>query len=452
MTRPFAFNLNLPPYLGSATIDFLALVRRPDGNPIPLLALQHGVGSFGRELCLSYDLDGEALVCNHTPVQGPLAVGDLNGSVAGILPDEIVTSEGGETMGIFGWAPQFPPIWSDSKRTVPGAFESSALGDLDDDGDLDVLVGQSVNSLADRVPSIHAFLWGATGLEQVARPLPSTAGLDAVAIADVDSDGCNDVVGAGGYGRGMVHLGDGAGNFDGGRDLPQIGYQNAATATRVSMAVGDLSGDGRPEVVIADRSANAVMVYRNASTPAGGPCFDAPAIARDDVAVVTEDSGPTAIPVLANDSDPDGGPLVVAAVTQPAHGDSAISGGAVTYRPDAGYCNDLGAAPDTFTYTLVGGSTATVAVTVQCVADVPPVLTPEAADVPTFPVPGPGTPPPPAAIRSCVQPGIEKYIVGTPRRRRARRLQPTRHAQRPRRGRLPVRARRRRPAQRRYRE
>ena len=45
---PLAFQLYLPPYLGSATIDFLALVRRPDGNPAPLLALQHSVGSFGR--------------------------------------------------------------------------------------------------------------------------------------------------------------------------------------------------------------------------------------------------------------------------------------------------------------------------------------------------------------------------------------------------------------------
>ena len=61
---PLAFQLYLPPYLGSATIDFLALVRRPDGNPVPLLALQHAVGSFGRQLCISYELDSEALVCS----------------------------------------------------------------------------------------------------------------------------------------------------------------------------------------------------------------------------------------------------------------------------------------------------------------------------------------------------------------------------------------------------
>ena len=62
------------------------------------------------------------------------------------------------------------------------------------------------------------------------------------------------MVGAGDYGRGMIHLGDCAGNFDGGQDLPQLGYQNPATATRATLAVGDLSCDGRPELVITDTS------------------------------------------------------------------------------------------------------------------------------------------------------------------------------------------------------
>jgi hypothetical protein len=39
----------------------------------------------------------------------------------------------------------------------------------------------------------------------------------------------------------------------------------------------------------------------------------------------------------------------------------------VTYTPDAGYCNPQGTLPDdTFTYTLNGGSTATVSVRVRC--------------------------------------------------------------------------------------
>jgi hypothetical protein len=272
---PLAFQLYLPPYLGSPTIDFLALVRRPDGNPAPLLAIQHAVGSFGRQLCLSYELDSEALVCSPTPVQGPLAVGDLNGAFPGVPPDEIVTGLSADKIGIFGFAPQTPTYLSNSERVAP-AVESAAVGDLNRDGRLDVLVGRSVNSTSARVDSIRYFLMATSELEQVARTLPSTPGLDAVAIADVDSDGCSDVVGAGGYGRGMIHLGDGAGGFDGGRDLPQLGYQNASTATRVTMAVGDVTGDGGPDLVIADQLGYTVMVYRNASTSASGPCFVAP--------------------------------------------------------------------------------------------------------------------------------------------------------------------------------
>jgi Ca2+-binding RTX toxin-like protein len=404
--NPIAFQLYLPQYIGSATIDFLTLVRRQDGNPAPLLAFQHSVGSFGRQLCISYELDAEALVCSPTPVQGPLAVGDINGAFPGVPPDEIVTGLGGDKLGIFGFAHAIPTYLSNSVRTVASGVESAAFGDLDGDGRLDVLVGQSINSANARVDSIHSFLMGASELEQVARTLPSTPGLDAVAIADVDGDGRTDVVGAGGYGRGMIHRGLGAGNFDTGRDLPQLGYQNAATATHVTMAVGDLTGDGRPELVIADQLGHTVMVYCNASAPAGA-CR--PPEARDDVAVLAENAGATAIDVLANDTDPDGDAMLVVSVSQPAHGSVAIAAAGVTYRPAADYCNDLGGAPDTFTYTLNGGSTATVAVTVQCVAEFPP----EIGTRPAPPTPAP-PPPPPTVPRTCSNPGTKAFTVGTP--------------------------------------
>jgi Ca2+-binding RTX toxin-like protein len=387
--NPQSFNVGIQQYLGAGTLDMLALVRRPNGNPVPLLAFQHAVLSFGRELCISYDPADNDPVCNHIPVQGPLAVGDLNGVAPDVLPDEMVTGEGGDKMGVFGFSPQPLSVLSESPRTVPGGIESAALGDLDDDGDRDVLVGQSINSLSDRVESIHYFIWGATGLEPVSRPLPSTPGLDAVAIADVDGDGCNDIVGSGGYGRGLIHLGNGNGTFDAGHDLPQLGYQNLATATRVTMAVGDLTADGRPELVITDAAAHAVMVYRNGSTPSGGACTDVPPTAHNDVAIVAENAGATLIGVLANDTDPDGGPKVVASVTQPAHGAVAIAAGGVTYKPAASYCNDPGAARDTFTYKLNGGSSASVAVTVTCA-------------------------PPPPAPRTCDNPGTLPFTVGTP--------------------------------------
>ncbi len=105
-------------------------------------------------------------------------------------------------------------------------------------------------------------------------------------------------------------------------------------------------------------------------------CVDDPPVAVDDTATVIEDAAATAIAVLANDTDIDGGPKTIASASDPANGTVVLTGGSpgahtgLTYQPDPNYCNSPpGTTPDTFTYTLNGGSTATVSVTVTCVPD-----------------------------------------------------------------------------------
>ena len=100
---------------------------------------------------------------------------------------------------------------------------------------------------------------------------------------------------------------------------------------------------------------------------------DRPA-AVGDSATRGEDSGAAAIDVLTNDTDVDNGPKSISSASNPAGGTVAISGGGsgLNYTPDPNYCNDPSAAPtDDFTYTLNGGSTATVSVSVTCSQDVP---------------------------------------------------------------------------------
>jgi ELWxxDGT repeat protein len=103
-------------------------------------------------------------------------------------------------------------------------------------------------------------------------------------------------------------------------------------------------------------------------------CADDAPVAADDSATVAEDAAATAIRVLANDADIDGGAAKsVASVTQPANGEVVVTGGGsgLTYRPDAGYCNE-GSPTDDFSYALSpGGDTAAVAVRVTCVDDPP---------------------------------------------------------------------------------
>ncbi|MET4580193.1 Ig-like domain-containing protein [Ottowia thiooxydans] len=91
-------------------------------------------------------------------------------------------------------------------------------------------------------------------------------------------------------------------------------------------------------------------------------CVDDSPVANNDAATVEQDSGATAINVLANDSDVEGDAMTILSVTQPANGTVAITGGGtgLTYQPNAGYSG-----PDSFTYLINGGSSATVSITVN---------------------------------------------------------------------------------------
>jgi hypothetical protein len=180
-------------------------------------------------------------------------------------------------------------------------------------------------------------------------------------------------------------------------------------ATAIAVLANDTDPDGGPKAIVATTNAahGTVAITGGGSgltyAPAPNYCNDPPGTTPDsftytlnggstatvrvkvtcvddyptavaDAATVAEDSGATTIDVLANDTDPDGGPKTVAAKTNPAHGTAAIggAGSSVTYQPNANYCNNPpGTSPDTFTYTLNGGSTATVSVTVTCVNDAP---------------------------------------------------------------------------------
>jgi hypothetical protein len=117
-------------------------------------------------------------------------------------------------------------------------------------------------------------------------------------------------------------------------------------------------------------------------------CVDDDPFATADSATVNEDSAPVSLNVLSNDTDVDDGPVQIQSVTQPANGTVAITGGGsgLTYQPSAGYCNS-GGPTDNFTYTLNGGSTATVSVSVVCEGVVIGPTTPPTVNSPTVVTP-----------------------------------------------------------------
>ncbi|HCU51295.1 MAG TPA: hypothetical protein DGG94_16115, partial [Micromonosporaceae bacterium] len=90
--------------------------------------------------------------------------------------------------------------------------------------------------------------------------------------------------------------------------------------------------------------------------------------AVDDAAATAENT-PVTINVLTNDTDLDGDGLSLGTVGAASHGTAVANGSAVDYTPNAGYCG-----PDSFTYAASDGAltdTATVSVSVTCVADSP---------------------------------------------------------------------------------
>ncbi len=151
--------------------------------------------------------------------------------------------------------------------------------------------------------------------------------------------------------------------------------------------VGDVNDPGNlPESLVGE---NLVFWYRTAVNDiapdgmlckTGGPTLhpvgdwqlSAAPQANADIETVDENTTDNVIDVLFNDTDVDGGPKFVSQVTQPVNGTVVIGSGgsALLYTPDADYCND-GSPTDDFSYTLNGGSSTTVNITVACIDSLP---------------------------------------------------------------------------------
>jgi hypothetical protein len=151
-----------------------------------------------------------------------IAAGDLDGD--GDL-DVVVGRDGGSAKVLTN---QGAWTFTDSGQTL-GAGGSLALGDVDGDGDLDVVVGSN-----DTVTSV----WrnDGAGLFQLLQNLPA-ADTECVALGDLDRDGDLDLVrGNGASDADSIWWNDGTGQFAAG---PSVGAGNTRTVT-----IADVDGDG----------------------------------------------------------------------------------------------------------------------------------------------------------------------------------------------------------------
>ncbi|HVV84087.1 MAG TPA: VCBS repeat-containing protein [Kofleriaceae bacterium] len=179
-----------------------------------------------------------------------LAVADLGGDGGG-APDLLVAASGGTAMlrndGLGGFA---------AAATIAAGGVDVAAGDLDGDGDLDAVVtdGVAVRALVDDGGTLTP------GDAVLAGSFPQN-----LAIADLDHDGHADVAVTALRDKAVtVLLGRGDGTFAG---APLLAGPPAARA----VALGDLDGNGRPDLVTVPADSEDVEVRFTGAGGALGP-------------------------------------------------------------------------------------------------------------------------------------------------------------------------------------
>ena len=195
-----------------------------------------------------------------------VAVGDLDGD--GDL-DVVSGSISGEDFEVIAWQNDGTPFsgtWTQHDVGATEAVQSVALGDLDGDGDLDVVSGDSTGVIT---------VWQNDGTPFTGTWASNQVGDHAwearIALGDLDNDGDLDIVSGTSTVEDFeiaVWQNDGT-PFSGAWAHNDVGV---STATVYSVALGDLDDDGDLDVVSAGDSGEdyEIIAWRNDGTPFSG--------------------------------------------------------------------------------------------------------------------------------------------------------------------------------------
>jgi uncharacterized repeat protein (TIGR01451 family) len=220
--------------------DLDALVA--NANQPQEVYLNDGSGAFDNHPSAPYFGSGRSYNAALGDVDGD---GDLDAVVANGDgdPQDVYLNDGG---GAFTAHPSSPTFGAGDSRGV-------ALGDVDDDGDLDAVVANALD-----VPQ-DVYLNDGSGAF-AAHPISPTFGAGAssdVALGDVDGDGDLDAVVTDG-GAQDVYINDGSGAF-----APHPNSPSLDTGNSRDVALGDVDGDGDLDAVVANFYGEAQQVYLN---------------------------------------------------------------------------------------------------------------------------------------------------------------------------------------------
>ncbi len=197
-----------------------------------------------------------------------LAIGDLDGDGK---PDLSVANFNSDNVSVLRNASISGSIDSDSFETnvdfgVGSEPYSVAIGDLDGDGELDLAVA---NMSSNSVSVLHnTFIIGSIDSDSFATEVRfPTGNLPAcVAIGDLDGDGKPDLAVAhnGLYKVSVLHNTSTIGSIGTNSFAAKVDFTTVASS--FSVAIGDLDGDGKADLVVANFGDDKLSVLRNTST------------------------------------------------------------------------------------------------------------------------------------------------------------------------------------------
>ncbi|TGE05326.1 FG-GAP-like repeat-containing protein [Hymenobacter fodinae] len=130
------------------------------------------------------------------------------------------------------------------------------LGDVDGDEDLDVVTGNRYNS---PVSTASIRLNNGDGTFQVGQQVPLGVDLERIVLGDIDGDGDLDLLASNSGSLSVsIRLNDGQGRFSGTQELEDPDRSRVA-----DLSLGDLDSDGDLDLVVANTYDNTVSIYQN---------------------------------------------------------------------------------------------------------------------------------------------------------------------------------------------
>lgn len=344
----------------------------------------------------SSDIDGDMLTYAWSVVTAPAGsvaqIVDPAQALARFTPDlageyviELVVDD-----GTVSSAPDSVVISTSEQNTAPiasaGADQSAHVGDVvqldgsaSTDGDGDALTyawtlnARPANSAATlqgantATPALNIDKPGTYAAQLIVSDGKSASAPDTVAISTTNSTPVASIGAPSTVKWGSTVTLDGTASSD--RDGDALGFDWSLLSRPNDSEASLTDADATTSKFTADKPGVYVTQLVVNDGQANSEPASATITATNNAPVAVNDSASTSagsaanIPVLANDTDADGDPLLIASVTQPAHGATSIVGAVVRYTPAAGFSGG-----DAFTYSVTDGAelaTANVTVTVS---------------------------------------------------------------------------------------